>query len=372
MSIPLSTLKKVSKIYVHKHCPDGMASAMILNDAFRMLGRHVPIVFIAHNTPEHETAGLDACEDPSCEMVLFCDMAPTRKFLKTYGARKNFIILDHHSKQRDIVEAFGERGIYADAKTEPGVSGAMLAFREVWDPINREMGTHDFLFGKYPNWIRDFAMDIGARDTWQIGSQLFYPGSWAAQKLMSKPAEYWLNPRGTDEFGDPSAPEPYLYKHEIAEGKVLFEVHMEAVAETVKQCVFYDIRDTKKGAVELFVFLERTSGFRLTSDVAEALRQPSPMRPQKPAVVAGFSYNVDRPGDAPVLVYSLRGINGYDVGALAACNGGGGHDLAAGFSIPIRKAGAIVYQDPYETIRERVERFLLTGDGWATPYKETP
>jgi nanoRNase/pAp phosphatase (c-di-AMP/oligoRNAs hydrolase) len=366
MTISLEALKRVTQIYVHKHCPDGMASAMILNDAFRMLGKKVPIYFIAHNTSDHDSAGLSACGDSNCEMVLFCDMTPSRKFMKLYGARENFIVLDHHSKQEDIVRAFGDRGVYADAIKEPGVSGAMLALREVWDPINRETGTHDFILGTWPIKIYNFATDVGARDTFQTKSSRFLPGSWTAQTLMSKSAGYWLNPRGSDS----GVQEPFLHEWEVRYGQFLFEVHTEAVAAAVKQCVFYEIEDKKKGAVELFVFQERTSGFRLTSDVAEALRQPSSMRPQKPAVVAGFSFVIDQPCDPPVLLYSLRGIRGYDVGALAVANGGGGHDLAAGFSVPIRKAGAIVYQDPYETIRERVERFLLTGDGWATPYKE--
>jgi oligoribonuclease NrnB/cAMP/cGMP phosphodiesterase (DHH superfamily) len=369
--LDLSLLEKVKVIYTHKNCHDGMASAMILRDAFAMLNKCPEIVFLMYNTPEYESAGLDLCEDPSCEVALFCDITPSRTFMKMYGARKNFIVLDHHSKQEDIVKAFGERGVYADAKKEPGVSGATLAFREVWEPINRTTGTYDFLFSNRVNQVRAFAQDVGARDTWQKQSPRFPCGSWTAQMLMSKPPSYWLSPRTSDEFGDDSQPEPFLYAHEVSQGKLLYELHMEAVRKTVKQTKFYEIKDPKKGAVELFVFQERTSGFHLTSDVAEELRQPSPMSPQKQAVVAGFSYVVDRPGDEPVLVYSLRGINSYDVGALAVCNGGGGHDLAAGFSVPIRKAGAIVYQDPYETIRERVERFLITGDGWATPYKET-
>jgi hypothetical protein len=369
--VSLKALKRVKTAYIHKHCPDGIASAMIIADAYRMLERPVPleIKFIAHNTAEHETAGLELCEDPGCEMGLFCDMTPTRKFIKLYGARPNFIVLDHHSKQRDIVEAFGDRGIFADVKTAPGVSGATLAFREVWEPINRAVGKHDFLLGKYPNWIHDFACNVGARDTWQKESPRFLPGSWTAQMLMSKPAEYWLNPRGTNEFGDPSAPEPFLYQAEVSQGKVLFETHEEAVKDAIKQAVVYDLGDAV-----VYVFQEHASGFRLTSDAAEAIRQNVGVqpKPKRGGVVAGFSYNVDTPGTDPVLVYSLRGLDGFDVGALATCNGGGGHDLAGGFSIPIRKSGAIVYQDPYETIRERVDRFLLTGDGWATPYKEKP
>jgi len=168
---------------------------------------------------------------------------------------------------------------------------------------------------------------------------------------MSKPASYWLGPIDPRPNGAVPAA---LDEREIQMGRALFEAHEEAVRQAVDQCVAYALIGAGVD-VYLYVFQEQASGFRLCSDVAEALRQQTDGRTNA-AVVAGFAYVVHEPGDSPQLVYSLRGLNGFDVAALAKTNGGGGHTAAAGFAVDPHRE--LIGRTPYDDIRSRLAAFL--------------
>jgi oligoribonuclease NrnB/cAMP/cGMP phosphodiesterase (DHH superfamily) len=356
MPVPLELLRKVQVVYSHAHCPDGLASAMILKDAFRMLGTSPRIEFLAHGTPEHREAGLVG-------RALFCDIAPTGGVadMTTVGPH---VVLDHHVGAKDIVLGFngranGDVGVFADEKLEPGVSGAVLAFREVWAPVHDETSKDqpvELAHSEYMQ-VMNFARDVGARDTWQTKDERFQRGQWISKMLMSHKASDWLDYHS-----------PYLHEEEVSlMGRALFEAHEEAVRQAVDQCVAIELGqawNVMDGAdsrmqrdVTLFVFQEQASGFRLTSDVAESLRSLFTADERFKGVVAGFSYVVDKPGGAPRLLYSLRGLNGFDVAAFAKTQGGGGHTAAAGFSIPLEKLKAVGLT-PYEYVRDAIGVFL--------------
>src|SRR6266567_8740453 len=98
----------------------------------------------------------------STRRPVFCDIAPHPDYGSAQGCRDNgAVVLDHHVGAKELVESFGKNGIYADAEKEPGVSGAVLARREVWDAVAEEYGTT----GKFA--VHGFAECVGARDTWQ-------------------------------------------------------------------------------------------------------------------------------------------------------------------------------------------------------------
>jgi len=351
--IPIKILKQVTVVYVHAHCPDGLASAMILKDAFRMLGMSPRIEFLAHDTPEHRLAGWG-----DGMFALFCDIAPHpeavegRMIGQFSGPLREMpgIVLDHHKGAREIVEAFGELGIYADAEKEPGVSGAVLAFREVWMVAqeHREDARRDC--GTAPVTVQDvktFAESVGARDTWQTSHPLFLKGQWACKLLMSKTANYWLD------LGPALVPGDYI------PGRALFEAHMNAVREAVDQCVYYLVPSEAGAQVHMAVYQEQSSGFRLNSDVAEFLRERDEDRGTDPDwkyvdLVVGFYFFVDKPGGDPRAIFSLRGSHGFDVCAFAKANGGGGHQAAASFSVPADLGG----HTPYEYARRALAAFL--------------
>jgi hypothetical protein len=356
--IPIEKLKQVTIVYTHAHCPDGLASAMILKDAFRMLGMAPRIEFLAHGTVEHAQAGI--ADDA---FSLFCDFAPTPDVTQLMKGTGRMIVLDHHVGAKGLVESFGENGVYADAEKEPGVSGAVLAFREVWLSTFAEMVNLNENVADSPQHdrVRDFALCIGARDTWQTKDERFVRGQWISKMLMSKPASHWLEPQGSSRSASgvdtPLWSEPYLTEQEVEMGRALFEAHQESVRQAVDQCVSCSVRaGDNHGYIALLVFQEQASGFRLCSDVAEALRTRAKTLGggEVPAVVAGFAYVVDKPGDKPRLLYSLRGLGGFDVCAFAKANGGGGHKAAAGFS-----ADPASVTDPYALVRDRLGMFLV-------------
>jgi hypothetical protein len=215
--IPIETLKQVTHIYCHGHCPDGLASAMILKDAFRMLGMSPRIEFLTHGTPEHQVA------TDTIEQVLFCDIAPKAGAGSWLVREKWPIVLDHHVGAKAVVESFGSLGVYADAEKEPGVSGAVLAYREVWMSIAQQTAK-----GWIPRELDDFAYCVGARDTWQTQDPRFLRGQWISKMLMSKPAAWWLDESG---HGTTMHHAPYLSANEIEMGRALFEAHEEAVRQ---------------------------------------------------------------------------------------------------------------------------------------------
>lgn len=362
--IPIEVLRRVSRVFTHKNCPDGMATAMILRDAFRMLGTSPSIEFLAHGTPEHARAG-HAANLADGECVLFCDIVPTyQRSSPAAGFADRTVVLDHHKGVEELVRSFGDLGVFADEKLEPGVSGAVLAYREVWLPIwrhvrgdvdNASMRTFETQVG-----VENFAECTGARDTWQTKDPKFQRGQWISKMIMSKPASWWLG--GYESATKPIEvapnatirnPRPYLTEEEVQAGRALFEAHEEAVRQAIDQCVHLEV-----GISRLIVFQEQATGFRLCSDVAESLRQKW-RGGDSWAVVAGFSYVVDKPGDDPKLLYSLRGLNGFDVASFAKANGGGGHTAAAGFTVPIRhRSGGATILDPYLEIFKRLSQFL--------------
>jgi hypothetical protein len=322
---------------------------MILKDAFRMLGMSPRIEFLVHGTQEHQAA-----TDMVGELALWCDIAPKAGRGSFLHSPHVPIVLDHHKGAEELVRSFGDRGVFADEKLAPGVSGAVLAFRCVWERVST--ATENF---RDRFLVQDFSECVGARDCWQTQDPRFQRGQWISKALMSKPAAYWLSPEQPEH---PSAAAgdhvPYLIEKEIQMGRAIFEAHEEAVRQAVEQCVMYEVAGPPKDGVSwqpcrLFVFQEQASGFRLCSDVAETLCvRPPHFR----AVVAGFAYVVDKPGATPRLLYSLRGLGGFDVAAFAKANGGGGHTAAAGFSVVVQSS--VHYPSPYEMVRLLLAKFL--------------
>jgi len=142
--IPKSKLEAVTTIVTHKDCPDGVASALILRDA--LPDRR--IVFLAHGSAELR-------DFPAEHGQLWCDIVPPRERVKEF-VDAGAIVLDHHRGARDIVEAVAENGVFADEEAEPGVSGALLAYREV-----------SVALGRADARLESFAKLAGVRDTWQ-------------------------------------------------------------------------------------------------------------------------------------------------------------------------------------------------------------
>ena len=124
--IEIDKIRAVDHILVHENCSDGTASAMILKDVLP----YAKITFMQYETEAHKTLEPEPGQ-------LFCDLSPHRDRYKAFldaGA----IVLDHHKTAKGVVMPFVEAGLgaFGDEITDPGVCGAVLAFREVWSAIN--------------------------------------------------------------------------------------------------------------------------------------------------------------------------------------------------------------------------------------------
>jgi hypothetical protein len=309
MPIDIEALRAVRVIVTHQHsaaeaCPDGLASACII----RRVLPEARVLFMQHGTPELR----DLVAEP---WMLFCDITPPAARVAEF-VEVGAIVLDHHKTARAVVEAFGERGVFADEETEPGVSGAVLAFREVWAPLYTAGGAHA---------MADFARLAGIRDTWQRGSPDWTEACAQAEALRFWPRETWLNAL------------PTTWEMLLGIGPVLLQKREQAVDAALAGA--YRFTSAKGTRVCMF------SGLDCTSDASEKADAD---------LVVGFLYFVDSTG-VPRLSFSLRGRGGFDCASFAKCNGGGGHTSAAGFQV--MAAG----NDPYTKLASRLEHFEYVG-----------
>jgi oligoribonuclease NrnB/cAMP/cGMP phosphodiesterase (DHH superfamily) len=113
MSIDIALLHRVEKIYVHENCADGVASAMILNEALP----ERKIIPVNYNTELHKNMPVE-------RGVLFCDMSPNENVADAF-LEAGAIVLDHHKTSKPIVDKFVAAGLgaFGDEKADPGVCG---------------------------------------------------------------------------------------------------------------------------------------------------------------------------------------------------------------------------------------------------------
>jgi oligoribonuclease NrnB/cAMP/cGMP phosphodiesterase (DHH superfamily) len=305
MPISSERLRKVNLVITHADCPDGIASALICKEA---LGHHedFDILFMQHGTA--------ALRDlPAVPGMLFVDITPPRERLVEFldaGA----VVLDHHRSQADIVAPFVEHGlgVFADEKLDPGVSGALLAFREVWEQAFPDGSP------TVRQWMREFAEVAGVRDTWQRSDPRWHAACAQAAALRFWPAHALLACNWDQLEGM------------MKIGHVLLDKDADRDRRSIAEAYRFEV-----GGVRVICF---EGGW--TSDIADRLAEEVDL-------VVGFRYLLD--ADVPKLIISLRSRGGFSAVDLAKRYGGGGHVQAAGFSLPVRPS-ELTGLDPYHAI----------------------
>lgn len=291
MKIDLSTIQT---IVTHDSCADGLASALILRAAIP----RAEVLFVQHGTR-------DLAELRATPGLLFCDITPPAARVREF-VDAGAVVLDHHATARDVVAAFGEHGVFADEKTEPGVSGALLAYREVW-AANRVAAPS----------LEDFARLAGIRDTWQRSDPRWGEACAQQAALLFWPRATWL-----------AAPS-YDWESLAAIGPTLIAKRDESVAWAIKRAAQFEVGG-RRGVI--------FEGLSLTSDAAEALHGDVDL-------VVGFGFDVEDGREK--VIYSLRSHTDFDCAAFAKARGGGGHRQAAGFSVALWEHDV----QPYEFFR---------------------
>ncbi len=293
--IDLETLGAVKTILVHGGgCPDGIASAILLHDALPS----AKVRFIQYNSPEHENL------EPEPNM-LFADFTPKEARLQEF-VRAGAIVLDHHKGAKTIVAAFEDNGRFGDEVTQPGVCGAMLCYRHVWQQMLSIPGRVSI---DDDNRALHFAELAGIRDTWQRSSPDWTLACEQAEMLRFFPEEHWL--RLERPFSDVH---DALWADRRQLGKLLVERQARSVTRGLEKS--WRFTSTKGTRV---MMLEGTG---LSSDASEATEDID--------LLIGFGFAVE--GGTQKMIFSCRSRVGYDVLGFAKSFGGGGHTAAAGFT----------------------------------------
>ena len=286
-----SLLRNVRTIVSHADCPDGIASALILRAALP----GACVVFVEHNTPEQAAL-------PATEGMILCDVVPPRDRVSEF-VRAGAIVLDHHKGARDVVEAFGERGVFADEKAEPGMSGAPLAHREVFCALRDDDPE-----------VKRFARLAGIRDCWLTDDP-----DWEEAAAQSSALIFFGYQRLAEQI-PPDRP-PHLTEAQMSVGRAQRATRLASATATADK----KLHHLRPGVA---VYNDRD---RLLSDVAGlAFERNASLR-----VICGFHYKVTS-DSAMLLVCSLRSKpDDVDVARIAKRQGGGGHTCAAGFGVPV-------------------------------------
>jgi hypothetical protein len=287
---------EVKRIIVHGKCADGMASAIILYDALK-----IEPEFIIHGSQEYDD--LEATEG-----MLFCDISPPEHRYEDF-VKVGAVVLDHHRGSQAIVEAFGENGVFADEDKDPGISGAFLAFREVWQQMFQlpQFGADHTEY----NIMVTLALLAGIYDTWQhnhpdwglAGAQVcaltFYSWDYWKKKLDNK---------------------VYDFSNELRVGQMIYNDRASKVVKLAESVINFEC-----SGYNVAVFNDPD---HFTSEVAEALRVKGIN------VIAGFRYSKKNVYDnKPLILFSIRTDGSIDASDLAkTIPGGGGHTKAAGFA----------------------------------------
>jgi len=285
--IPIEKLAAVRTIVTHDSCPDGTASAIILHDALP----EAKVLFVQYGSEAHKNLQ----PEPG---MLFCDITPVAESAPGF-VQMGALVLDHHRTARGIVEQFGEGGVFADEAKEPGVCGAMLAYRHVWWPLR--------LTTPYDGFVHRFATLAGVRDTWQRKDPRWEEACAQASILHFIPNEKWLA-RNLGQIATAWATE-YEWL-----GVLLQEKQTKDVARTAGRGWPFT---TAKGTRVLVI------PSTMTSDVAELLDT-------KYDLIVGFGYTFDPKVGYPQMSLSTRSHTTFDCASFCKTHGGGGHTKAAG------------------------------------------
>ncbi len=308
-------LKEINRIVVHGNCPDGLASAIILHDVIP----NAVVEFVIHNTGPYNNLS-------ATKGMIFCDIVPPPDRVDEFVA-VDAVVLDHHISAKDIVEKFGKRGVYADEVAEPGVSGAVLAFREVWQPLQHRSHSSEDIVGY-------FATLAGIVDTWQDQDELWDEANYQSAALMFYSPDQWLSRDSVSSF---------MTDSDFRLGKNIHERRLKKAKKIAKNCHRFSYR-----GYNLAVFNDAD---KLTSDAANFLYR------EGVNIVAGFYFvELDESTNFPKIVFSLRSDGTVDVSELARwiTPKGGGHSQAAGFPWFVKEDSP----NPFILFKEHVTKFL--------------
>ena len=277
---------EVTRIISHKGCADGIASALILRACYP----DASVQFVQYEHPNQKEL------DPNKGIAIFCDITPHPSNAKAFADAGHYC-LDHHKTGREIVELFGDRGLYASE--EEGLSGAGLALK-----VLKQVGP---VYGRVPQ-VEDMAELACIYDTWQRDHERWDEASAQANYFHFIGEERAMN-------RDTIA----LTKEERGFARVLQERHLENAQRALEERI--------SRISDFGVFQDNHDG-RLVNEVADLSRK----RGHSYKAIVG--YTVKPVGFAMTQCkFSLRRVRSdFDCAKASKESGGGGHSGAGAFS----------------------------------------
>lgn len=369
--IPLDKLKSITRLCTHASCPDGVASALIVKDALP----NVRVSFMAYGTEEHRmlepapgvlfcdfTPWLPKLTDPRAQIV--CEDGRTasitdkgvlalREDLIAKWREAGVLILDHHPTARDIVEAFGDNGVFG--LNEKNECGAWLAYEHVWLPLEKATPVEQTKWSRIA--VEDFARLAAIRDTWKKDSPDWQRACAQAAELVFWGERTSLGDMLRAQIG--TLGQHLLDKQLSAAQRALEESHSFVTTRGTRVLVFQgvsttsdaaEIADKKPGGCEHKNVEEKTiydskgNHMHCRDCGADWLAYPD--------LVVGFHYKVD--AGKLKLQFSTRSHTGFDCAAFAKAHGGGGHKAAAGFTVEVSPEVSV---NPYAMFRLLLEEW---------------
>ena len=312
--ITVERLLGVTDVVTHDSCHDGMGTAILIRDVLPNANFH----FLQYNTEEYRNF-------PAGPNQLWCDFSPLPARNQEFVDAKA-IVLDHHRGADKVVAAYGDDGVFADEKHEPGVSGAVLAFREVWVKLKQ------YRNGELAE-AHHFAHLVGVRDTFQTQSPFWQDACELAEVLRFVPFEMWQKP---DTFRVENIG---WWLERKALGSLLWKKHQKSITRAIKNS--HGFTTAQGTRVRYF-----PGNSPITSDTCESLGKSADL-------VVGFSFVGIEEGLAKI-VFSTRSYTGYDCLKFCKSMGGGGHTKAAGFAISF--SPTVGDRDPYSLFASALER----------------
>ena len=339
-AIDLQVLRGVTKVITHARedapCPDGLSAALIVRDALP----DVEVQFVRYESREHA----DLLAEPG---LLFVDISPpTARLGEFIDART--VVLDHHETVQKDVERFAALGLGRYA-FEPGVSGATLAYEEVWlrlaaaDAVAvgrdardggpapsearsaRESSTarSGAGVGAEPRRerVRRFAELAGIYDTWQTGHVDWPKACELSSVVYFFPLEDWLADKTLFSYG------PSLERR-MELGPILARKNRDRARDLAASAYRFVTPKGTRVAV---------CSTTAVSEAANVIEDAD--------VVIGFGFRV-REGH-PAMKLSFRSRGEYVVRPIAKGLGGGGHRASASAWVELHAS----HRNPYQVIR---------------------
>jgi oligoribonuclease NrnB/cAMP/cGMP phosphodiesterase (DHH superfamily) len=310
MALSVPQLLAVKTVVTHANCPDGIASALVVKHVLP----NVNVRFVSYGTTEHE-------ELPVEPGMLFVDFSPSAaraaEFVEAFC-----MVLDHHRTAKPVVEMFGDRGIFADETYEPGVCGAVLAYRHIWLPLayRAEVAAPSPSLDAV---INHFVYLSGVRDTFRRDSLHWEAACGQAEMLRFYPLASMLS--DADGFFRT------LDEREVI-GKMLYEKRLTTARRLRDNAHRIEIEDKRILDIAIIPSTD-------TTDVADVFDEAVSI----PDVIVGFSFFVDSKSREEKMVLSLRSHKEFDCAAFCKKLGGGGHKAAAGCTLTLASNDAQPY-----------------------------